>query len=113
MRRFAAAYLLFFCSAASAAEHGKVVWYDSSCDYFIVESSEPTHFGLHRRMGGEPIRAGDVVEGELRKLGPMSIRKNTSPIETKTYLVSYSEELAILRRFAPFECMDKWTARPR
>ncbi|MBA2408432.1 MAG: hypothetical protein H0V62_01165 [Gammaproteobacteria bacterium] len=90
MKRIIFALTLFagncFVTPAVAAQ-GVVVYYESGCDYYIVETNHG--YALLEWYGGNDPSEGDILVGDYESYGMEDIWNLTADAETQVWVEDY------------------------
>jgi hypothetical protein len=97
------------CGHAAAAE-GTVVWYDSTCRYFVMQlpaSGEGFDFGLYEWKGGPEPKEGAVIAGDI--LGGPELNVTDAGSGQSMAVVHWGDakNKDLLVRYSPDWCKSK------
>ncbi len=94
------------CFSAAFAAEGKVVWVDTSCQYFIADLGG--EFGFYNWRTGLAPNEGDVVTGDTTGRGLVELRNTTQDGDVAVIPMALSPTTRSLILSSPVNCNRRW-----
>jgi len=101
-------------AVATAADQGKVVWVDPSCNHFIAQMGE--EFGTFNWRAGSAPNLGDRLEGDLLSVteaNAREIRNLSAGGANMVYLLALGPKLYVMIHSAPVVCKERFRGSVR